>query len=211
MAYEIGAKLNFGRTLQLNGAAFYYDYSDKQIRGRGVFAIFGVLELLVNIPQSRVVGFELDASWKPIPGLTIAPSVTMVDSKIRGTFLNFDVAGNQEDFSGASFPFTPKWSGNTDVEYRWSISNDLTSFIGASVNYQSVSYGDLNRSEPFKIDSYALVDLRAGIEGDKWTASLWGRNVFNKTYDTSTGNIGDFITRYAGRPATYGVRLSYRY
>lgn len=80
-----------------------------------------------------------------------------------------------------------------------------------NANYQSVSYGDLARSAPFKIASYALVDLRAGIEGDKWTASLWGRNVFNKTYETSTGNIGDFITRYAGRPATYGVRLSYRY
>ncbi|CAN5145506.1 TonB-dependent receptor [soil metagenome] len=211
LAYEVGAKLNLGSTLQLNGAAFYYDYTNKQIRGRGVFAIFGVLELLVNIPQSRVIGFELDAAWKPITGLTIAPSVTMVDSKVRGNFTNFDVAGNQENFSGQAFPFTPKWSGNTDIEYRWAMRSDLTAFVGGNVNYQSVSYGDLARSAPFKIASYALVDLRAGIEGDKWTASLWGRNVFNKTYETSTGNIGDFITRYAGRPATYGVRLSYRY
>ena len=102
-------------------------------------------------------------------------------------------------------------SGKTDVEYRWKASDDLEAYFGGTVSFQSSSFGDIGHGPDFKIDSYALVDLRAGVQSDKWSASIWGRNVLNKYYATSAGNTGDFITRYTGRPATYGVRVSYRY
>ena len=211
VAYELGAKLDFGKRLRVNGAAFYYDYRNKQIRGSAVFDIFGRLELLVNIPKSRVVGFEADATWEPFDGLTIAPAVTLVSSKIRGSYVNFDSLGVERDLGGQSFPFTPRWSGKTDVEYRWDVGQGLDAYVGGTVNFQSSSYGDIGHNPDFKIDGYALVDLRAGVQSEKWSASIWGRNVFDKYYAVSTGNIGDFITRYTGRPATYGVRVSYRY
>lgn len=42
VAYEAGFKVTaLDRTLQLNGAAFYYDYSNKQLRGRRIDPTFG--------------------------------------------------------------------------------------------------------------------------------------------------------------------------
>ena len=57
LAYEAGFKLGlFERRLQLNGAAFYYDYDNKQVRGKTLDPFYGTLEQLVNLPKSRVYG-----------------------------------------------------------------------------------------------------------------------------------------------------------
>jgi outer membrane receptor protein involved in Fe transport len=91
LAYEIGAKATLlDGSLQLNGAAFYYDYTDKQILGALEDPIFGALPSLVNVPESHVVGFELLATWVPAEGLTISPSISLADTEVDGEFRNFD-------------------------------------------------------------------------------------------------------------------------
>jgi outer membrane receptor protein involved in Fe transport len=63
------------------------------------------------------------------------------------------------------------------------------------------------------IASYTLLDLRAGIgsANDRWKLSIWGRNVTNKYYWTNAYKLADISARFAGRPATYGATLSFRY
>jgi len=62
LAYEVGFKSAlFERQLQINGAAFHYDYTDKQILGFIYEPVFGPTSALVNVPQSHVDGFELTA------------------------------------------------------------------------------------------------------------------------------------------------------
>jgi outer membrane receptor protein involved in Fe transport len=65
----------------------------------------------------------------------------------------------------------------------------------------------------FGINSYTLVDLRAGIaaEDDRWRVSIWGKNVFNEYYFNNVVAAFDAIVRYAGKPATYGVSVSFKY
>ncbi len=51
-AYEAGVKAGlFDRRVQLNAAAFYYNYGNKQVRGKLSDPIFGVLDALVNVPK----------------------------------------------------------------------------------------------------------------------------------------------------------------
>ena len=214
LAYEAGFKASmFNRTLQLNGAVFYYDYRNKQVRGLTSIPFFGTLETLLNIPKSRVQGFELSGVWRPVNGLTIAPSITYIDSKVTRTFVNFTGDGTLIDFKGQSFPNTPKWSGNTDVEYRWDLNDRLQAFIGTSVSYQTKTNGFFRPAPQFEIDGYTLVDLRAGVEtaDGRWNASIWGRNVTDKYYWTSAVRGSDGVVRYAGMPATYGVTVGFRY
>ena len=214
LAYETGFKSTLlDRTLQLNGAAFYYDYTDKQIRGFTVIPPIGALETLLNIPKSRVTGFELSAVWLPVRGLRISPSVAYTDSKITKSFINFASDGEVVDFKGQAFPDTPKWSGATDVEYRWDVNNDVQAFVGGTVSFQSSTSGGVEPAPNFEIDGYALLDLRAGVESatGKWNASVWGRNVTNKYYWNSAVRGSDAIVRYAGMPATYGVTVGYKY
>jgi len=214
LAYEAGTKLTlFDRRLQLNAAAFYYDYANKQIRGKLPDPIFGTLEGLINIPKSHISGFELSATARPVRGLTISPAVTLVASKIEGAFSNYTPLGDAGNFSGEAFPYTPKWSGNVDVNYEQSVGSRLKMFFGGNLSYQGKTNGGFGELPEFRIRSYALLDLRAGIADidDRWTVSVFGQNVTNKYYWTQATHLVDVITRYTGMPATYGVRVSYRF
>jgi len=213
LAYELGFKLTSSeRTLQLNGAAFYYDYKDKQVRGRVVVPVFGALEALVNVPKSKVQGAELQLNWLAMEGLTANVGVTYIDSEIED-FQNFDPYGRPANFDGESFPLTPGWQGFADVQYEWPLNDSLRAFVGANVSHQSSTYGAMGELELLKIDAYTLLDLRAGAETQdgRWRFTIWGRNVTDEYYWTLAEHVSDTTVRFAAMPATYGISVALRY
>jgi outer membrane receptor protein involved in Fe transport len=213
LAYEGGIKSRVVRTLQLNASAFYYDYTNKQIGGTYIDSVFGRLAKLVTIPVSRVYGFEVSADWRPLPGLTLTPSATYMNSKILGAFSNFTPQGVVQSFVGDPFPYAPRWQANGSADYTWSVSNDWSAFLGGNVAYQGGTNAQLGRAPVYDLKAYTLVDLRAGIESKSgaYRLSVWGSNVFDTFYVTRAGRSFDFDTRSTGMPARYGVSLSYRY
>jgi outer membrane receptor protein involved in Fe transport len=240
LAYELGTKMSLlDGTLQFNAAAFYYDYTDKQVLGAINDPIFGSLPALVNVPESEVIGAEFAMEWFPIEGLRIAPSVSYADSEVKGEFRNFDpfFSGTfnpgDKDFSGQSFPNAPKWTGNMDAQYEWRLANGLVPFVGANVNYQSQTraffYDQCEEPgfrsctpevHPFLVGNHeliinerALVDLRAGVESGEgtWRVYAWGRNVTDKHYWNQVQHVNDVLLRFTGMPRTYGVTASYRF
>ena len=214
LAYEGGFKIGmFERTLQLNGAVYYYDYTNKQIRGDLPDPIYGALEALVNVPKSHVDGFELSADWHPIKGLTISPAVTLVDSRIDGKFSAYTPLDNLVSVSGEMFPDAPKWQSYINAQYKWSLNNDYDGFVGGNVTYQGPTNGAFGNLNLYEIRQYMLVDLRAGVESKSgaYRLTVWGRNITNEYYWSFAGRGFDTDIRYAGMPATYGVTLSYRF
>jgi len=220
LAYEVGFKAGLlEHTLQANGAAFYYDYKDKQILGALNDPIFGALPALVNVPKSHVEGFELSGVWTPIQGLTITPAVTYSKSKIEGTYKNFDAFAQLADFGGEPFPNAPKWQADLDAQYSWPIRDKLNAYVGANLNHQSFTRSFFYDREPTSIQppsvldipAYTLLDLRAGVDAGAWRFQVWGRNVTNKYYWQSAVHVNDVLLHYAGQPRTYGVTLSYRF
>lgn len=212
LAYEAGFKTNIASQLQLNGAAFYYDYTDKQILGRTPVPIFGPLLVLVNVPKSHIVGAELEAIWNPVRGLTIRGDGTYVKSRIDGNFVNYNSFGVLQNFTGEAFPYTPKFQGNVDAEYKWGVGDRLQAFVGGNVSHHSKTNGAVGNFDILRVDPYTLLDLRAGVgdPGGKWTFSLWGRNVTNKYYWVTAVRDNDTINRYTGMPATFGMTLQLR-
>lgn len=213
LAYEAGFKTTLAdRTLQLSGAAFYYDYTNKQVRGRVTAPVFVSLEALVNVPKSRVLGAELQMLWKPFSGLIANVGGTYIDSKILRNFTNYDPYSRITNFGGQQFPLTSRWQGNADLAYNFRVSDALGGFVGTNVQFRSRTNGGLGALPILAIDGYTLVDLRAGIEDadGKWRASVWANNVTNKFYWTAANHISDTTVRFAGMPATYGVSLSFR-
>lgn len=213
-AYEAGFKTTLAdRTLQLSGAAFYYDYKNKQVRGRVIVPVFGPIEALVNVPRSNVKGAELQLLWKPVRGLTANLGGTYVDSEIQGDFTNYDPYGVLRNFGGQPFPLTSKFQGDADLAYEHPVSARVDAFVGANLNYQSRTNGGLGQLDLLKIDAYALLDLRAGIKSADggWRLSIWGRNVTNRYYWTLAEHIADTTVRYTGKPVTYGATLSFRF
>ena len=213
-AYEVGFKATLlERTLQLNGAGFYYDYTDKQILGRVLDPVFGPLLKLVNVPHSDITGAELQLVWTPLRGLTISAGGSYIDSQILDHFTNYDPNGLVKDFNGEAFPNTPKWQFVSDVEYRWGLNEALDGFVGGDLTYQDKTNSQLGDLSLLKVNAYALLDLRAGVESKDgvWRVSVWGRNVADAYYWTSANRDLDTTTRFAGMPATFGASLTYRY
>ena len=214
LAFEAGTKVTlFDRKLQLNAAAFYYDYANKQIRGIKLDPIFGSLAALVSIPKSHIDGFELSATARPTSSLTITPAVTMVHSRIDGNFSNYNPLGQLGRFVGEAFPYTPEWSGNVGVDYQRPLNDRLNWFLGGNLSYQGATNGGFGELPTFRVRAYALLDLRAGIASasGRWRATVFGENLTNQYYWVSAEHAGDVIVRQAGRPLSYGLRLSYRF
>ncbi|MGB3795100.1 MAG: TonB-dependent receptor [Alteraurantiacibacter sp.] len=225
LSYEAGLKAGvFDGAMNIAAAGYFYDYTDKQIRSKRLAAPFGILDVLQNIPSSEVLGFEVELSGSPAPGLTTSVAFNYTDAQIKD-FTGINAAGVVASFDDTRVPFTPKYqvSGNFDYETR--LSNSIDGFIGGSASYRSSTVaiigGDFQTptitesavGNPFVIDSYTTVDLRAGISSvnDTWRISIFGNNVFNEYYWTNVVASFDTIGRYTGEPATYGVSLSYRY
>jgi iron complex outermembrane receptor protein len=88
-AYEIGWKQDFGRTLQVNLAAYYYDYRNFQApvtipatsgtAGTGAIA----QSEFFNVPKAISKGFEAEINWNPIDNLRINASYSYDDAYIK--------------------------------------------------------------------------------------------------------------------------------
>lgn len=233
-AYELGAKITIDR-LQINLAGFYYDYRDKQIRGRILdpIGVFGALEKLINVPQSRLQGVELQVNYASRSGFTFNGAVTYVDSEVSDSFPNFDPFGNPTNFEGMRFPYTPELSATADVRYNWNVGSNLNAFAGFTVQYQSsitTAFADPalvgtvprdpaggdNSTIPgdiFRIPGRALVNARLGIasRNDRWRAQLWVENLFNEFYYNNVIHTTDTTSAFTGMPRTYGVTLSFNF
>jgi outer membrane receptor protein involved in Fe transport len=224
LSYEGGFKASlFDRLLQLNAAAFYYDYKNKQVRSKIIDATFGIEDVLQNIPKSSVKGFEIESDLKPTRNLVINSTFTYVDAKID-QFSGVNAGGVQANFGGTSIPFTPKYQLGSNVDWTIPVSQSMNVIAGGSLNYRSGTFavvgGNLNPPAAvspvgciYCISGYTTVDLRLGLaDADgRWRATIWGKNITNKYYWNNVVAGYDTIGRYTVMPATYGVSLSLRY
>jgi outer membrane receptor protein involved in Fe transport len=216
LAYEVGVKSSLlDHRLEVTAAAFYYDYHDKQLLGRQVFTpnIFGAQSALVNIPKSRIEGAEVQATLRPVTGMTLSAAATYLDTKVLGDFFNYSLIGVRTNFNSSAFPYTPKWQIVLDGEQRVPLSESLDGMFGLNASYHSATVAGFGGDPRLNIDSYWLLDLRAGVEATngKWKAELYGRNVTNQYYWNNVSAAGDTLRRYSGMPTTYGVLVSYKF
>lgn len=215
-AYEAGFKVALAdRRIQLNGAAFYYDYVNKQLRGKAVVFPFGNLDRLLNIPKSRLWGVEGSILARPVEGLDINLGATYLNSKVTSNFTAIAQDSNATfNIKGNSYPYTPKLSIVADAQYSFPINgNGLSAFFGGGVTHNSSTTADIANAANFAIPAYTLVDVRAGVAGpdDQWRFMLYGKNIFDEFYWTNVSHSYDTNTRVTGYPAVYGVSFSYRF
>lgn len=210
IAYEGGFKATVTRGVNIEGAVFYYDYTDKQLRGKIVDFLFGVEEKLVNIPKSHVFGVEAQATVSPVRGLRLTGNATYLETKIK-TYTGLDSTGTLRNYEGTPFPSSPKWQFFVDAEYTVPVSAKADAFVGTSVTHNSPTNNSLDQDVRAHIRAYTTLDLRAGIKSaeDGWSVTAFGRNVTNAYYWNNVYKANDTWVRYAARPATYGVTFGY--
>ncbi|NHN36526.1 TonB-dependent receptor [Pseudomaricurvus alcaniphilus] len=222
LAYEIGVKAPIGDSVQLNASTFYYDYTDKQLRARILDPVFGLLEKLLNVPESEIFGVEVEVLAQPSDGLVLSASATYLDSEVTSSFSTtpdgsaiYNQSGYTGDFKGSTLPYTPKLSAVANVQYEFDVTGNVVGFIGGSLTYSDSMNTTFENSvlvaDDFEMDSYTTLDLRAGVAAtdDRWRLTFFGRNVTDE-YIVNTIFTGDSVYRNASKPAIYGMSLSLR-
>ena len=215
-AYEIGVKSDVTRTLRVDTAVFYYRYKDQQILGKVLDdASQSFIGRFVNA-NSRISGGEVDLEWRPLTGISISQYAGFAEGYYTSKLLNapLDPALPPVDYNGRPESF-PKWSYGGDVGYTW----NLGAFsVTAESNYSfhdTYSQFFLLGSNDFTIPKYWLANANltlAPASGAPWTMTLWGRNIFDKSYDlTRNFFLQSSEVAAAGEPTTIGIRLTYKY
>jgi iron complex outermembrane receptor protein len=215
-AYEIGVKSDVTRTLRVDTSVFYYRYRDQQILGK-VFddASQSFIGRFVNA-NSRISGGEMDLEWKPLAGVTITQYAGFAEGYYTSKLLDVPLnpALPPVDYNGQPESF-PKWSYGGDVSYTWKVG---AFSLTAESNYSfhdTYSQFFLLGSNDFTIPKYWLTNANltlAPASGAPWTATLWGRNIFDRSYDlTRNFFLPSSEVAAAGEPTTIGIRLTYKY
>ncbi|MEM1111705.1 MAG: TonB-dependent receptor [Pseudomonadota bacterium] len=216
-SYELGAKMTLlDGSMQLNAAAFFYDYEDKQEIDAAVTFV-GNISGLTNVPESEIYGAELDMQWLVTDRLQFNLGVAYLDTEItEWDAVDQDASVWPEtvtrDVSGAELPQAPELSAQALVSYSWPVGDTLVMEVAGDVNYTDETTGGVRPEEA--TDSYTLANLRLslGSQDGKWRALLWSRNVTDEDYFPSAyvGGNGPFVRSY-GMPRTYGLTFSYNF
>lgn len=213
-AYEVGFKADPSRALQLNGAAYYYKYTDQQVLS-AVWGQNGPVGRFANVPSSHIWGAELEAVLRPVAGLRISQSLSykkgeydeyeamdVPASRLAGRAVYVDKSGDPILF--------PAWSYSGSISYDWSVSGFA---VTAETNY---SYRDEYPSwlgAKYDVPAYWLVNasVTVGPENANWSVAFWARNLFDQEYDLTRNFFTTADIAQPGRPRTIGVRLSLAY
>lgn len=222
--YELGSKNTFlDGTLILNASVFYVDWSNKQTSATPSNYTGGVAlgatppSIYASIGSATARGVEIDGQFRPIRPLTLTFSANYTDAHYSkgsvspgfiglcaGTTLcpaNGDISGNQLEGS-------PKFSMAVGGEYREHLTGAWDYYLGADVTYQGKQ--PVDPMGLAKIDSYALVDGRLGVDNGKVRAFVWAKNLFDKEYIQNTFIITS-LRQYApsfGEKRTLGVTVA---
>ncbi len=219
--YEIGFKSSWlDGQLRLNGAMFYMDYKDLQVRAynpSGGLAGLGAIELS-NAGAATSEGFELELSARPIEGLAITAGLGYVNAQ----FTDFEglaaPRGGFIDASGNEIPLAPKITFNTAIQYDGTFGNGGSWMSRLEYNYVDERYaaeGAVGTRE-YLLPDYSVLNARIGFRtsDDHWGVYFWGKNLTNEQEPTEA-RFSAFITpRYAQRyldPRTYGLSIGYQF
>jgi len=210
-AYETGFKTSWARNRsRLNGAFFYYDYSDIQLSaslnvdGEPLYAV-------QNAGRGKAWGAELEMVVQPWRGWLLTGGFGYIDTEY--TELS-DVDPNGATLEGR-FPKTPEWNFSFSPQYSFLVKNAGTITVLGDYSYRSKVFNDIANTPEVAQEGYSLVNARLVFEpaSEAWEIALFGTNLTDEEYLEHAF----FAAAYgaglgiAGRPREWGLSTRFRF
>jgi len=229
-AYEIGVKNRFlDDTLQVNGAVYYYDYSNLQVQYafNGPYPIPGsyipaginnstFLQYIANAGAGVNKGAEVEISYRITPHDQLDVSATYTDAHYGNfnpaTDPNLSTLANGTiALDGQPIASTPKSTGTIGYRHEWALASGtltaqanskFSSSYDSSVNNRGFRPGSLQAA-------YTRTDASLVYDANTWSTSLWVKNIEDKAQI----QFGDFpLNRnQISFPRTVGANLSFKW
>lgn len=220
--FEIGAKTEWlNNRLRLNIAAYYMKWNDFAVQIEDPQPALFQLGF-VNLPTADIPGIEAELAVTISDQWQLDGSLAWNDAQVgQATRLVLsDPAGNDYEFSvsdGARLPLTPDWTATLGLEYRphgrllnaQPFTRFDYSYVGESVNslegIESIVSGNPVETQ----HAYQTGDLRFGLEGERWSGSIYIDNVWDERAELFLSNRWAVQRQSVNRPRTVGVQIRF--
>lgn len=218
-AFEVGSKNRFlDNRLEVNGAAFYYDYSNQQVQ---VFVDPSVGSRTLNAGASTIWGVEADVVWliteddrltlgvnylnAELTEFAGVPAPTLANPPAGQPPITLDLAGNKP-------PQAPEWTLTAGYEHTFHIGESKL-VASAYTRYKSEYFITAFNFVGDRQEAYTATDLSLEYVApdDRFRVQGYVRNLEDtrvKGFGAFTGggiNVYNFIF---GAPRTFGVQVS---
>jgi len=232
-AFELGFKSTFlDGQFRLDGAAYYTEVSDMQFFEFFV-GPFGLLRVVSNMDEVEISGVELDASWHATENLRFYAGANYTDSEIKVNSSRPDTVGNKA-------PYTPDYTVNVGGDIVFPLSNGMSIFARVDAQWVGETWfhtvqagerptifmplfelgfgagaGALGTAEYSNAlrNEYSTVNLRLGLEGEKWTVTAFALNLTDEKYLEEVIPAPEFggVFNHPNARQRVGVEVSFKF
>ncbi|HLQ13439.1 MAG TPA: TonB-dependent receptor [Steroidobacteraceae bacterium] len=132
-----------------------------------------------NAAHGDNLGLESELRWQPAPRWSLIASAALQSTR----YLGYEADGL--DLRGREQAFAPPWQFSASAGYE----HPAGGFIRADLQSQAGFYFSASHNQ--RARARELVNLRLGWRHERWTASLWARNLLDERYAVQGFYFGD--------------------
>jgi len=204
MAYEVGGKFEFfDRRLRLNGATYYYDYSDYQ-----AFDQRGFNFTLFNT-SAKIYGADFELSARPGMGFQFEAGLALLHTNVEGIPVGTRLVDRKA-------PQSPDYTINVAATKRFDLGfGQLAATFNAI--YTDDFYAQLTNAQATIIKGSWLANARVSLKlmENKFELAAFANNLFDKArktfaFDVSAPPLGGSYGTYAA-PRWLGIEARYNF
>lgn len=221
---EIGFKstlLNGG--LQLNATAYFISWENLQVTEAAVNGGFSQSSITGNLGAATSQGIEADLTYALTNALTFNAGLALNDAtydngtfsqRLERSFICDDVVcASDGNISGNDLPRSSDTQWNIGLQYDGAINSEIAYFLRA--DYVGQSDQAISEANLGTIPSRELLNLRAGVSNEQWSAELWITNATDELYVSNAFYIPNpfFIALVPtfGNQRRIGANISYSF
>jgi iron complex outermembrane receptor protein len=208
--YEIGTKTEwFDRRLKANASVYYTEAKGTYFF---VFDPNTSTQNLGNLGKVNFVGGELELNGRVAEGLDAYFNFGYTDSDIRKSGRDANDVGNQA-------PLVSRYTANVGAQYQHAIPmfGGITGFI--RTDYEIIGPTWFYPDNFTRRKAVNLLNLRLGVEADRWSVTAWSKNLTNEKYNSewspgprsfpNPGYSNNFV--FKALPLRWGVDVAYHF
>lgn len=209
-SYELGGQQGlFNNHLLINYALFLMDIKDVQLTQ---FVQSGSGRIVANGGKARSQGVELGVKARPCEGFYLYANYGFVDAKFRKYLTDgVDENGNKVnvDYSNNRIPFAPRSTFSLGANVSYDVKRcPIIDRISFDMNYSGVGKVYWDEANTMSQGYYGTFNATLGLEKGIFSVNVWGKNIFDREYNTFVFETGKQYFGQMGKPARWGASLT---
>ncbi|MFQ3664724.1 MAG: TonB-dependent receptor [Sphingomonadaceae bacterium] len=210
--YEVGARYaGADGRFRGNLSLFQMNWDNTQVRAQDPIT---QRQLILNAEGSRHRGLELDFALNPVPWLEVGGAYGYLDARFRDFANARDLDGNPLDATGFPVPRAPEHSISAYGQAGFPVAPNLLLFGRVEYQFMDSFREDVSLNDRRLNPSYTLVNLRAGLEAERWSLTVFVENLGDARYRYGTSNLETFLSgaqASIGPTRRFGATAAVRY